>query len=317
MKFLVTGCAGFIGHHLVLHLLQQGYDVVGIDNLETGLQSNIDLIQKSTHSKKFVFHKEDIRAYDALNKMMKDVDYVLHQAALGSVPRSIAEPEIYNDNNIIGTFNVLKAARDNKVKRVVFASSSSVYGDTEELPKHEKMETRPLSPYALSKLTGEHYCKIFYRQYGLETVALRYFNIFGPRQSPESQYAAAIPIFIKKISNNEPPQIHGDGEQTRDFTYLDNVIQANLAACFSKDVSFGDSYNIGCGDRISINDLTEAIKDILNIKIENIYTETRAGDVKDSLASTDKSTKAKLIRNPITLSEGLLHTINYYKKEEK
>lgn len=312
MKFLVTGSAGFIGSHLVLHLLSLGHTVIGIDNMSGGFAENITVAKESDNAENYTFIKIDITDYDSLNDIMKGIDYVLHQAAWGSVPRSLAEPESYNLNNINGTFNVLKAARDNKVKRVVFASSSSVYGDTLELPKHEGMLPRPLSPYALSKLTGEHYCKIFSLQYGLETVSLRYFNIFGPRQNPKSQYAAVIPKFLNKIYNSESPEIYGDGDQSRDFTFITNVINANFNACFSKDVVFGDAYNIGCGDRISINKLTNEMKKLLSKQVETIYTEIRKGDVRDSLASIDKATAAGLIKDPIGLNEGLALTVAHF-----
>lgn len=311
-KYLVTGAAGFIGSNLVEELLNQGHEVIGFDNLSTGSRDNLTFVDQMPNGKRFRFIEADIRDLNQCHEACQDVDYVLHQAALGSVPRSMEHPALYNDNNITGTLNMLIAARDAKVKRFVFASSSSVYGDTPTLPKIETMIPCPKSPYAISKITGEYYCKVFWIAYGLPTVALRYFNIFGQRQSPTSQYAAVIPKFITAYLKNESPTIHGDGEQTRDFTYIKNAINANLAACHALPDAFGESMNVGCGSRISLNMLSGKIKEITQSTANPLYTPSRIGDVKDSLASNDKCNHLLQLNNRVDMGEGLQKTVEWY-----
>jgi UDP-N-acetylglucosamine 4-epimerase len=312
--YLITGAAGFIGSNLVETLLSQTHTVIGMDNLSTGNEENIQYLKALPNAKNFTFIKGDIRDLDQCKLACKGVDYVLHQAALGSVPRSIEFPALYNDNNITGTLNMLIAAKEKNVKRFVFASSSSVYGDTPTLPKIETMIPAPKSPYAIGKLTGEYYCKVFWTAYGLPTVALRYFNIFGPRQSPTSQYAAVIPKFVSAYLKNDSPTIHGTGEQTRDFTFIENAINANLSACHASESAFGEAINVGCGDRISLNVLSDEIKKITQSTSLPIHTELRIGDVKDSLASIEKNTNLLNITHRVSLSEGLEKTIKWYKE---
>jgi UDP-N-acetylglucosamine/UDP-N-acetylgalactosamine 4-epimerase len=309
-KYIVTGCLGFIGSNLVERLLTLEHTVVGLDNKSTGFIENIAVAV--THPL-FTFVEGDIRDIETCHSVCRGADFVLHQAALGSVPRSIEHPLLYNDNNITGTLNMLIAARDAKVKRMVLASSSSVYGDTPTLPKIETMVPRPKSPYAISKMATEYYAKVFNDVYGLQTVSLRYFNVFGPKQTPNSQYAAVIPKFVTSFLNNIPPTIFGDGSQTRDFTFIDNVIQANLNSCIAPDESCGLAYNIGCGDRISLNQLASDIKEITESTAAVIYASPRAGDVKDSLASIDLSTAGLNLTDRVSLREGLRTTINWYR----
>ena len=314
MKYLVTGSAGFIGSNLVKFLLDNGHHVVGLDNFSTGFSKNLDFTKTHSHQQNFSFIEGDIQNLNDCNLAVKDVDFVLHQAALGSVPRSLEEPLIYESNNIRGTLNMLVAARDAGVKRFVLASSSSVYGDTPVLPKVETMTPHPLSPYAISKLTGEHLCHVFYRSFGLPTIALRYFNVFGPQQDPNSQYAAVIPKFITATIENEPLTIHGDGEQTRDFTFIQNVIDANLAACVSDKNSFGKFYNIGCSSNISINELAKLIIKLNNSESSINYTPPRPGDVKDSFADINLSKELLKLTSFVSLEDGLAETIKWYKE---
>jgi nucleoside-diphosphate-sugar epimerase len=277
MLMLVTGGAGFIGSHLVDALVAEGHDVRVLDNLATG---NLDNLR---YSPKVEFIRGDIRDLEMVQRSAEGASVVFHQAALPSVPRSIADPVSCHDVNATGTFNVLLAARDAGVRRVVFASSSSVYGNTPELPKRESMPTRPLSPYAAAKLLGEHYARLFHQLYGLETVGLRYFNVFGPRQNPNSEYAAAIPKFIRLILSGGQPTVYGDGEQTRDFTPVQNVVDANLGAAFSP-LAPGKVYNVGCGGRISLNTLLSLIGEVAGREVRPEYLPAKAGDVRDSLA---------------------------------
>lgn len=308
-KFLVTGGAGFIGSNLCEKLLEQGFSVRALDNLSTGREENI---------KDFIGHIEfingDIRDKSTVKKAVEGVDYVIHLAALGSVPRSIEDPATTHDVNATGTLNVLNASKNAGVKRIVYASSSSVYGDTPVLPKKEEMIPTPQSPYAVSKLSGEYYCRVFYRVYGFETVSLRYFNVYGKRQDPASQYAAVIPKFITAVLKGESPTIYGDGEQTRDFTFVDDCNQANIKACFSKS-SAGDFYNVGASRRISINELFNKIKNAAGKDIKPIHLESRKGDVKHSLADITNA-KEHLSYDPQdNIDSGLVKTIEWYKSK--
>jgi UDP-glucose 4-epimerase len=281
-KVLVTGGLGFIGSHLVEELCQDN-EVVIIDNESTGKLENIQHLDLSN----IEVELRDITSTN-LNGIFESCDYVFHQAALPSVPRSIKNPIKSNEANITGTLKVLTAALDNDIKKVVFASSSSVYGDTPSLPKVETMPINPKSPYAVTKATGEHYCNIFEEIYGLQTISLRYFNVFGPRQDPKSQYAAVIPKFITSIIKKEAPTVYGDGTQSRDFTFVKNVVNANIKACQSKETGI---FNIACGQRIILNDLISMINELLGKDIEPKYVDPRPGDIKHSLADI---TKAKL-----------------------
>ena len=314
-KYLITGAAGFIGSNLVEELINNNHTVIGLDNLSTGQRQNIDSIKNHEKKENFTFIEGDIRDLSVCQNACKEVDYVLHQAALGSVPRSMEFPLLYEENNTKGTLNMMVAARDNKVKRFIFASSSSVYGDTPTLPKIESMPVTPLSPYAATKVAKEIYGAIFFKAYGLETIGLRYFNVFGPKQDPNSQYAAAIPKFITSALNNTPITIFGDGEQTRDFTFIKNVIDANLNACQAPQSACGKSYNIGCGERITINDLIKHITKITNSTSKPKHDPPRKGDVRDSLASTTLAKENLGITESIKLEEGLTYTIEWYKNK--
>lgn len=305
MRYLVTGGAGFIGSHLVEHLLGRGEDVVVLDNFSTGRRENL-----APFLSKIELIEGSLTDAATCAGAAKGADYVLHQAAIPSVPRSVADPLASNEANVTGTLNILLAARDAKVKRFVYAASSSAYGDTAELPKHEDMFPRPLSPYAVAKYAGECYCRAFAHSYGLKTVALRYFNIFGPRQDPTSQYAAVIAKFATAALNNEVPTIYGDGEQTRDFTYIANAVKANMLACNAPDEASGDFFNVGCGDRVSVNELWRKITRIVGVDITPRYAERRAGDVKDSLASLSKIERVLRYKPVVDLDTGLKKTID-------
>jgi UDP-glucose 4-epimerase len=279
-KVIVTGGLGFIGSNLVEKLIKHN-EVTIIDDQSTGKIENIQEIDQDN----LTLIKGSITDLN-LTQIFKDHDYVLHQAALPSVPRSISDPKSSNEANITGTLNVLIAAKDSGIKKVVCASSSSVYGDTPTLPKSENMPVNPLSPYAITKMTAEFYCNVFQEIYGLQTVSLRYFNVFGPKQDPNSQYAAVIPNFISAIKNNKPPVIYGDGEQSRDFSYVKHVVDANMLACESDKTGV---YNIACGRRITVNQLVEMINEIMGKNIEPVYSESRPGDIKHSLADISKA----------------------------
>lgn len=306
MLYLVTGGAGFIGSHIVIYLLEQGHEVRVIDNLSTGKRANLP-----DRAVRFSFIEGDIRDRHTLDEAMAGVDYVLHQAALPSVPRSIKDPLASNDVNITGTLQVFLAAKEAGVKRVVYAASSSAYGDTPVLPKVETMTPMPKSPYAVTKLVGELYGRIFTEVYGLETVGLRYFNVFGPRQDPTSQYSAVIPKFITALLRGESPVIYGDGEQSRDFTYVSNVVQANLLAC-TAPAAAGRVFNIACGERITLNELTVLLNEVLGTHLASRHTEPQPGDVRHSLADIS-SARAVLGYEPIVgVREGLRRTAAWY-----
>jgi len=303
MKFLVTGGAGFIGSNIVEELLKHGYSVRVIDNFATGKRENLKDFEKDIE-----LIEGDIRSYHTVNHAMKRIDIVLHQAALPSVPRSINDPITSNEVNVMGTLNILDAAKNEGVRRIIYASSSSIYGDNPELPMHEGMLPNPLSPYAVSKLAGEKYCQVFSRLYGIETVILRYFNVFGPRQDPNSQYSAVIPKFIKLIANNQQPTIYGDGTQSRDFTYVSNVVEGNILAA-TKDIESGLVMNCACNGQITLNELVTELNKMLNKNLEPIYTAHKLGDIKHSFANIDLITD-KLHYTPlVNFKEGLKKTL--------
>jgi nucleoside-diphosphate-sugar epimerase len=307
MNILITGGAGFIGSNIAETLVRQGEVVRVLDNCSTGRLSNLDSCIRSIE-----FIHGDIRDLAQVREAMEGIDYVLHQAAVPSVGRSVDDPITTNESNVTGTLNVLVAARDAGVRRVVYAGSSSSYGNSEILPKREDMPARPISPYAISKYTGEQYCRVFYELYGLETVVLRYFNVFGPRQNPDSQYAAAVPTFINAITDNRQTTIFGDGEQSRDFTFVENVVQANILACHAEGAA-GEVFNIACGKRTTINRLVEIIKGILGYDGECVYDQERRGDVRHSLADISKARRILGYEPLVDLETGLERTIGWFK----
>ena len=289
-SFLVTGGAGFIGSNLVNYLLKFGAKKVRVlDNLATGSMEN--LAEFDSHPS-FEFMKGDIRDMETCMNAMKDIDYVSHQAALGSVPRSINDPITSNEVNVSGFLNILVAQKNTpNVKRLVYAASSSTYGDSPSLPKLESVIGNPLSPYAVTKLVNELYAEVFNRTYGIETIGLRYFNVFGPKQSPNGAYAAVIPLFMQALVDSESPTMNGDGDQTRDFTYVENAVQANVRAFFAKDAAVNEVFNIAYGKRISLNILWKSLNEISEKNIKANYGPARKGDVRDSLANIDKARK--------------------------
>ena len=304
MKAVVTGGAGFIGSHIVERLLGEGHEVVVIDDLSTGRIENLAPFRQDIE-----FLQASVADGKAADAAVKGAEVVFHQAALGSVPRSVADPIASHHANLTGTLTMLDAARRAGVRRFVYAASSSAYGNTEVLPKHEEIVPRPLSPYAVSKLGGEHYCRAFHASYGLETISLRYFNVFGPRQDPSSQYAAVIPLFITAALDGRGPTINGDGGQTRDFTYIDNVIEANMLAVSAPADACGRVFNIGCGARITVLELWQRIAAIAGTSAEPTFAPARAGDVRDSLADL-RRTRAYLRYRPlVSLQEGLERTV--------
>ena len=306
-RFLVTGGAGFIGSNICRKLVQQGCFVRVIDNLLTGKKSNLaDIIDK------IEFIEADMGDEKAASASTKDIDVVLHQGALPSVPKSIDNPIATNKYCVDATLTMLIAARDNGVKRFVYAASSSAYGDNPILPKVETMADNPLSPYAVAKLAGENYCSVFYKVYGLETIALRYFNVFGPYQDPTSQYAAAIPAFVTSILKDTPPTIYGDGEQSRDFTYIDNVVQANILAARAKKTQ-GQTVNIACGEAVTVNSIINTINELTGKNVKPTYVKSRAGDVKHSLADIRKAKELIGFEPVIKFSDGLRKAIDWYK----
>lgn len=301
MLYLVTGGAGFIGSNIVKELLNRGEKVRVLDNFATGKRENLLPFNGNPNLEVI---EGDLRSFHIVRDAVRGCDYVLHQGALPSVPRSIKDPITSNEVNINGTLHILEAAREFGVKRVVFASSSSVYGNNSTLPKVETMPVAPLSPYALTKYAGERYCQIFYALYGLETVILRYFNVFGPNQDPTSQYSAVIPKFIKMIKEGRRPVIYGDGTQSRDFTFVSNNVEANLLACTAPNVA-GEVFNIACGERYSLLDLVSTINEILGTQIEPIFKDPRPGEVKHSLADIEKAKKMLGFEVKIKFREGL------------
>ena len=310
MKFLVTGGAGFIGSHLAEELVQRGHQVRVVDDFSTGKKKNI-----ASFLDKIELIEGDIRDIEVCRRAAKGMDFVLHQAALTSVPYSIENPLLTNEINIKGTLNLLLASRDAAVQRYVFASSAAVYGDDPHLPKKEEVVGASLSPYALSKRVGEMFCQLFTRTFGLSTVCLRYFNIFGPRQDPASQYASVIPLFISRMLKNEKPVIFGDGEQTRDFLFVSNVVEANMLAVKADSLE-GEVFNIGYGEETSINELTRKINEILKMNIRPAYDEPRPGDIKGSFADISRARKMLKYEPAVDFSEGLKRTIRWYEEGE-
>jgi nucleoside-diphosphate-sugar epimerase len=306
-RYLITGGAGFIGSNIAEELVRMGEEVVVLDDLSTGNMSNIDAFLSD-----ITFIEGDIRDGERVAKALEGVDFVLHQAALASVPRSIENPVLVHDVNVNGTVTLLERSRIAGVKCLVYAASSSAYGDSETLPKNEKMQSRPLSPYAASKLVGEHYCSVYSGVYGLPTVSLRYFNVFGPRQDPTSQYAAVVPIFISSLLEGGRATIYGDGEQSRDFTYVKNVVEANLLAARSGKAA-GQMVNIACGSRNTVNELYNRIKAILGGGEDPVYEESRPGDVKHSQAHVTKARELFGFSCGVSFEDGLEKTVEWYK----
>ena len=312
MKYLVTGGAGFIGSHIVEALVCKGHEVRVLDNLSSGREENLTAVRDSIE-----FVEGDIRDKNLACKVMTGVDYVLHQAALRSVPKSMGMPVEYNEVNVNGILNLLIAARDAKVKRFVLASSSSVYGDVKNLPQSESDQNRPISPYALTKLIGENYCRLFADAYGLDTVSLRYFNVFGPRQSMDNDYAVVIPKFITSMLNGERPPIYGDGAQSRDFTYVENIVNANLAACAEKGRLKGEVFNVAGGEACTVLNIVHVLNRMLGADIQPEYLPIRKGDVLHTLANPQKI-QSKLGWNlEVSFEDGLKRTLEWFKKEVK
>ncbi len=307
-KYLVTGGAGFIGSNIAEELVAQGEEVVVFDNLSTGHEKNIEHI-----SADITFIKGDIRNPDEVGKAMVGVDHVLHQAALASVPRSIEDPVLVNDVNINGTLNILEEARKTGVKSLVYAASSSAYGETERLPKREDILPQPLSPYAVTKLVGEYYCSVYSNVYGLPAISVRYFNVFGPRQDPASQYAAVIPIFISHMLKDKSPTIFGDGEQSRDFTYVKNIVNANILASRCPEAS-GQVVNVACGDRYTLNELYAKLREMTGADVDPVYEDTRVGDIRHSHADISMAKNLFGYTVEVPFEEGLKKTVEWYRK---
>ena len=305
--YLVTGGAGFIGSNIASELVRRGESVRIIDDFSTGKRENLDEILDRVE-----FIEGDISDAELIRQTVSGVDYVLHQAAIPSVERSVKDPAGTNKANVDGTLSLLIASRDAGVKRVVFASSSSVYGDSPTLPKTEDMPPDPLSPYAASKLIGEYYCMIFQKLFGLETICLRYFNVFGPRQDPASQYAAVIPLFITAVASDHQPVIYGDGLQSRDFTFVDNVVDANVLACSAPEEATGHVYNIAWGERFTLLDLLDELGRILNKKPRPVFEPPRPGDVKHSLADVSRARKDLAFEPKVSFPEGLRRTVAWF-----
>ncbi len=310
-RHLVTGGAGFIGSNIVEALLRRGDSVVVLDDFSTGRRSNLDaaLQARPAGAPEPDVIEGDIRDVETVRRAVRAVTHVLHQAALPSVQRSVEDPESSHAVNATGTLNLLVAARDAGVKRFVYASSSSVYGDSPELPKVESMPTAPLSPYAVSKLAGEHYCRIFHALYGLETIALRYFNVFGPRQDPNSQYAAVVPNFVKAVMSGKSPAVFGDGLQSRDFTYIENAVDANLKACEAPGHAAGRAYNIACGERVTLLQLLQILERVAGSAIRPVHDRPRQGDVRHSLADIQEARRHLGYDPRVSLEEGLRRTL--------
>lgn len=310
MKFLVTGGGGFIGSNLVEQLLHKGHEVRVLDNFSTGNPANLAAFINDIE-----LINGDIRDYWTVVKAVTGIDYILHQAALASVPRSVDNPVTSNEANINGTLHLLEAARHAGVRKMVMASSSSIYGESEELPKHEGMTPHPLSPYAVSKITDEYYCRVYWELYKFPTFCLRYFNVFGPRQDPKSEYAAVIPKFITSFLTGKQPTVFGDGEQSRDFTYIDNTVQANLLAIECEEM-VGTAYNAACGDRYTLNQLLDKLREIIGVDIQANYEPARAGDIKHSYAAIERIQKYGY-KPTVNFDEGLRKTVDFFRAQVK
>ena len=308
MKILVTGGGGFIGSHVVDRLLRDAHDVRVLDNFATGRRENLLGVMDDIE-----LVEGDLQSYERVHNAVSGCEMVLHQGALPSVPRSVQDPLTSSATNVTGTLNVLLAARDAGVRRVIYASSSSIYGANPELPKHERLLPQPISPYAVAKLAGEGFCRSFFEVWGLETVALRYFNVFGPRQDPMSQYAAVIPNFINALADGRQPVVYGDGEQSRDFTYVGNVVEGNVLAMSAEGVA-GKVFNVAAGDRTSLNQLLEHLKVLIGAEVEARYEDPRPGDVKHSQADVSAAERELGFRPQVSVEEGLRLTFDWFRR---
>jgi UDP-glucose 4-epimerase len=309
MRILVTGGGGFIGSHLVDRLLEEGHDVRVLDNFATGRRENLVHVDGEIE-----LMEGDIQSYERAHNAVKGCDIVFHEAALPSVPRSVADPLTSNATNVVGTLNVLLAARDNDVQRVIYASSSSVYGSNPALPKREDQPTLPISPYAVAKLAGEGYCRSFSSVYGVDTVALRYFNVFGPRQDPLSQYGGAIPKFITALLEGRAPIVFGDGEQSRDFTYVANAVEANILAMRAPGRDTMGCYNVASGGRVSLNEVIDTLRELTGSSVDTVHREPRVGDVRHSQADISAAAADLGYRPLVTLRDGLAQTLEHFER---
>lgn len=314
---LITGAAGFIGSHISKYALDNNFRVIGLDNFLSGSKKTIESLQSHKNSHHFTFIEGDICDIDTCLSSSKECDYISHHAALSSVEKSIENPPLFDKNNTHGTLNLLTAAKENNIKLFIFASSASIYGDSPISKKSETMSPNPKSPYAITKLSGEQYCQFFHQTHGLPTVILRYFNVFGPNQNCDSGYASAIPKFISAFLTKTPPKIYGDGQQTRDFVHVHNIVKANMDALLISPNYYGETFNIGSGKSISVLELVNSIKKIMDCDIPITFLNKRPGDIKHSEADIDKAINSLKTNLPIDLYEGLKNTIDWYKNNPK